>query len=85
MKQDNTIYNNHYSDNNLNYILLDLRVSMEGSNDKHYDVKPGFLPMTVILDQDDFKDPYVIIKLYILLNFFAIIFMCLADSKIVDP
>ncbi len=58
-KQNHIIYNNHYSNNNLNYILLDLRVSMEGSNEKHYDVKPGFLPMTVILDQNDFKDPYV--------------------------
>lgn len=62
-KQNNSINNNHYSNNNLNYILLDLRVSMEGSNEKHYDVKPGFLPMTVILDQNDFKDPYVLNKI----------------------
>lgn len=41
---------------NISYILLDLRISKEKSNDKHYDVKPGFLPMTVILDQEELSN-----------------------------
>ncbi len=41
------------------YILLDLRISEEKNNDKHYDVKPGFLPMTVILDQSELNDENV--------------------------
>jgi hypothetical protein len=52
-------YNNHYSNENLNYILLDLRISGENSNDKHYDIKTGFLPMTVILDQNELRDENV--------------------------
>ena len=40
----------------INYILLDLRLCSEKNNEKHYDVKPGFLPMTVILDQSELND-----------------------------
>ena len=47
----------------ISYILLDLRISEEKSNDKHYDVKPGFLPMTVILDQKELNDENV--KFYV--------------------
>jgi len=52
--------------------LLDTRLSIESSNDNFYDVKPGFLPMTVILDQNDFKDPYVKFNLnvYLIYNHF---------------
>jgi hypothetical protein len=45
----------------ISYILIDLRVSDEKDNDKHYDVKPGFLPMTVILDQSELNDENVIL------------------------
>lgn len=61
---NNIICNNHYSSNQMNYILLDLRVSPENaSNDSYYDVKPGFLPMTVILDQNELRDQFVSLKL----------------------
>jgi hypothetical protein len=46
---------------NTTYILLDLRI-----NDNKYgsDIKPGFLPMTVILDQDELMSDSVFIILY---------------------
>jgi hypothetical protein len=44
----------------MSYILLDLRISDGKSNDKHYDDKPGFLPMTVILDQSELMDENVL-------------------------
>ena len=43
----------------MSYILLDLRISEEKNNDMHYDVKPGFLPMTVIIDQSELNDDNV--------------------------
>jgi hypothetical protein len=49
----------------ISYILLDLRISDGKSNDKHYDDKPGFLPMTVILDQSELMDENVLIKIKI--------------------
>jgi hypothetical protein len=44
---------------NLNYILIDLRISEENENSVYYDSKPGFLPLTVILDQKELLDEYV--------------------------
>lgn len=40
---------------NLNYILLDLRIQSDSLNNKNFsfDDKPGFLPMTVIVEQEE--------------------------------
>ena len=43
----------------MSFILLDLRISEDKNNEKYYDAKPGFLPMTVILDQKDLNNENV--------------------------
>jgi hypothetical protein len=45
----------------LNYILIDLRITDDKDNKKNYDYKPGFLPMTVILDQTELLNDDVIL------------------------
>lgn len=50
-------FNNYYP-KNLSYILLDLRISLD-KKDKFYDYKAGFLPMTVVIEQEELCDDYV--------------------------
>jgi hypothetical protein len=64
---ENTTNNNTFSFNFNNYypkylpfIILDLRIYLE-KKDKFYDYKPGFLPMSVVVEQEEIKDEYVII------------------------
>jgi hypothetical protein len=47
-----------YSDSSryMSYIILDVRISSEKKNKKIYDFKPGFLPMTVLVDQSELND-----------------------------
>ena len=53
---------NDNKNDSMAFILLDLRISDDKNNDNFYDIKPGFLPMTVILDQKDLNDENVIYK-----------------------
>jgi hypothetical protein len=50
-------FGNHYP-KNLPFIILDLRIYLEIKK-KIYDDKPGFLPMSVIVEQEEIKDEYV--------------------------
>jgi hypothetical protein len=54
---DSYNFTNYYP-KNLSYILLDLRISLD-NKDKFYDYKAGFLPMTVVIEQDEIRDDYV--------------------------
>jgi len=58
----------NYYPKNLSYILLDLRISLD-KKDKFYDYKAGFLPMTVVIEQEELCDDYVNIKNNFNLNF----------------
>lgn len=59
-------YTKSSKQDNLNYILIDIRISEEKENSVYYDSKPGFLPLTVILDQKELLDEYVrIIKVFL--------------------
>jgi len=53
-------FNNYYP-KNLSLIILDLRISLD-NKDKFYDYKAGFLPMTVIIEQEELIDEHVKIK-----------------------
>lgn len=50
-------FNNYYP-KNLSFILLDLRISLD-KKDKFYDYKAGFLPMTVVVEQEELIDDHV--------------------------
>lgn len=55
-------FNNYYP-KNLSFILLDLRISVD-KKDKFCDYKAGFLPMTVVVEQEELTDDHVkLIKL----------------------
>ena len=58
----NQNFNNHYS-KHLPFIILDIRMFSE-KNEKFYDFKPGFLPMSVIVEQEEIKDEFVINKIF---------------------
>ena len=49
-------FNNHYP-KNLSFIILDLRITLD-THEKLYDTKPGFLPMTVLIEQEELGDEY---------------------------
>jgi hypothetical protein len=51
-------FNNYYP-KDLSFILLDLRISVD-KNEKFYDYKAGFLPMTIIVEQEELIDDHVI-------------------------
>lgn len=53
----NITFNNHYP-KHLPFIVLDMRIYLE-KKEKFYDYKPGFLPMSVIVEQEEIKDEYV--------------------------
>lgn len=50
-------FNNYYP-KNLSFILLDLRISVD-KKEKFYDYKAGFLPMTVVVEQEELIDDHV--------------------------
>lgn len=50
-------FNNYYP-KNLSLIILDLRISLD-KKEKFYDYKAGFLPMTVIVEQEELIDEHV--------------------------
>ncbi len=50
-------FNNYYP-KNLSFILLDLRISVD-KTEKFYDYKAGFLPMTVVVEQEELIDDHV--------------------------
>jgi len=56
-KNFNFNFDNHYP-KNLPFIILDLRIYQE-KKEKFYDYKPGFLPMSVIVEQEEITDEFV--------------------------
>lgn len=52
-------FNNYYP-KNLSFILLDLRINLD-KKEKFSDNKPGFLPMTVVIEQEELGDEFVIV------------------------
>lgn len=50
-------FTNHYP-KHLPFIILDCRIYLE-KKEKFYDYKPGFLPMSVIVEQEEIKDEFV--------------------------
>lgn len=52
----------NYYPKNLSFILLDLRISVD-KKEKFYDYKAGFLPMTVVVEQEELIDDHVIYQI----------------------